>query len=256
MMKTLTKYLMVLLLSSFARGAEFRVAAYNIKHGQGMDKKIDLKRTAEVIAGMKADVVTLQEVDKNCARSGKRDIAAELAAILKMDYRFGASFPYDGGEYGLAVLSRLPILGMKQHKLPGGSEPRTAFEVQVKIEGVKEPVSVVSIHNDWVSNEVKVGQVKALLNGLAEVKHPVVLAGDFNALPGEDSMKILAEKGWTILDKKGVKTCPADEPTKEIDYIVTLGLPWKIKEHKVVEEKVASDHRPIYAVWEIPAGGS
>ena len=128
-----------------------------------MDKKIDLKRTAGVIAKMNADVVTLQEVDKNCARSGKQDIAAELAKLLKMDHRFGPSFPYDGGEYGLAVLSRLPIVAMKQHKLPGGSEPRTALEVQVKVEGVKEPVSVVSIHIDWLSNEVKVGQVKALL---------------------------------------------------------------------------------------------
>lgn len=233
-------------------GGEFRVASYNIKHGQGMDGKIDLKRTAEVILKMKADVVTLQEVDRNCGRSGNLDIAAELGKLLKMDHRFGKSIPLGKGSYGVAVLSRLPIVEMKHYKLPGGPEPRTALEVRVKVEGVEGPVSVVSIHNDWTSDEVRRGQVNSLLEQMGQVKNPIVLAGDFNAQREAASMKIFDREGWQVLDKKGAKTCPSDVPKVEIDFMVTKGVPWKVLEHKVVEEKVASDHRPIYAVWEIP----
>lgn len=79
-----------------------RFVSYNIQHGEGMDGKINLKRIAEVIAKEKPDLVALQEVDKNCTRSGKRDIAKELGELLNMEFRFGKSMSFQGGEYGNA----------------------------------------------------------------------------------------------------------------------------------------------------------
>ena len=250
-MKLMTKLLVSVGLLQAALGGELRVFSYNIKHGQGMDGKIDLERVAAVIASKKPDLVALQEVDKNCKRSGNRDIAAELGKLLGMEHRFGKSIDHDGGEYGVAVLSKLPITGMNHYKLPGGDERRTALELQVTVKGMSEPVSFVSIHNDWSTEEVRTGQVAALLEGLKEVKHPVILAGDFNGELGDGSMKLLAKEGWKILDKKGVKTAPSDDPKVEIDFVVTRGMKAKLIEHAAIEERVVSDHWPIFAVWKI-----
>lgn len=233
-------------------GEELRVVSYNIKHGQGMDGKIDLTRIAAVIAQKNPCLVALQEVDRNCARSGKQDLAAELAKILGMEYRFGKSIDFQGGEYGVAILSRLPILETNHYPLPGGPEPRCALEVQVRVKGLTEPVSFVSVHNDWTSEKVRVGQVTELLSKLAEVAHPVILAGDFNGEKDDASLKHLEEAGWKILDKKGAKTSPANDPRKEIDFIITRKLDAQAIEHGVIEERMASDHLPIFAVWKLP----
>lgn len=78
-----------------------------------------------------------------------------------------------------------------------------ALEVKVTVEGSKVPFSFVSIHNDCTTAEVRSGQVAALLDGLKEVTHPVILAGDFNGELEDASMKLLAKEGWTVLDKEG-----------------------------------------------------
>ena len=60
---------------------KLNVLTYNIRHGAGMDGKIDLERIAAVIRKAKPDIVALQEIDKNCKRSGSVDIAAELGRM-------------------------------------------------------------------------------------------------------------------------------------------------------------------------------
>ena len=89
---------------------QLTVLAYNIRHGEGMDNKIDLQRIADVISKVNPDLVALQEVDKFCKRSGQRDLARELGEMLGMQHRFGKFMDYQGGEYGMAVLSRFPII--------------------------------------------------------------------------------------------------------------------------------------------------
>ena len=100
-----------------------KILSYNIKHGRGMDGKVDLLRIAKVIGSLSPDLVTLQEVDKNCTRSGSVDLTRELAGILKMEGRFGKFMDFQGGEYGMAVLSRVPIISHQVHVLPRGAEP-------------------------------------------------------------------------------------------------------------------------------------
>lgn len=123
------------------------IVSYNILHGKGMDGKIDLERIAAVIAKESPDLVTLQEVDQNCARSGNNDQAAELGRLLKMNHRFGKFMNLQGGEYGMAVLSRFPIEKTIRHQLPPGAEPRCALEIQVRPDGWQEPLSLIR-HKD------------------------------------------------------------------------------------------------------------
>ena len=227
---------------------ELRLVAYNIHHGEGMDGKLDLERIARVIAAEKPDLVALQEVDKGCKRSGSIDQAAKLAKLLKMDHRFGKFMDYQGGEYGMAILSRLPIEGTVVHKLPEGVEPRIALEVLVKPTRWPGKFSFVGIHNDWMNEALRVEQIKALQVGLKGRDYPVILAGDFNAKPKSDSLMKLEENGWEMLREGRKNTWSASRPTVEIDFFFSKGLPAFWFKDSVIAEKVASDHRPISVV--------
>ncbi|MDZ8118463.1 endonuclease/exonuclease/phosphatase family protein [Pontiella agarivorans] len=224
------------------------IMSYNIKHGEGMDGEIDLKRIAEVISRTNPEIVALQEVDKNCKRSGGVDQARKLGELLGMEFRFGKFMNYQGGEYGMAILSRIPIGETVTHPLPGGTEPRCALEVRIRPEGYADPVSFVCIHNDWKNETNRVKQVKALVSSLATNDNPIILAGDFNGERTDASMIFLEHAQWTILDKNGEKTWPSDRPEVEIDFFAVRGFSETPVEHGVVHEAIASDHRPIFAV--------
>ena len=75
-----------------------------------MDKKLDLPRIAKVINDQKPDLVGLQEVDRGVERTQHIDEIADLAKLTKMDYAFAFNLPYQGGQYGVAILSRFRIL--------------------------------------------------------------------------------------------------------------------------------------------------
>ena len=115
MRATLTVILLLLLAAPAEpapRRARLRVMSYNIHVGVGMDKKLDLARIAEVIKQSRADIVGLQEVDRGVERTGRVDEIRELARLTGMDYAFAHNLDFQGGQYGVAVLSRLPILSI------------------------------------------------------------------------------------------------------------------------------------------------
>lgn len=229
-----------------------RVAAYNIKHGLGMDSVIDLERVAGVLRPLDADVITLQEIDRGVERSGRVDQARRLGELLGMEAHFGDFMPYQGGEYGMAVLSRLPVLGVENHRLPDGEEPRSALEVVVLPSATGSPVSVVGIHF-YRTPEERRAQADSLSVLLEDRAHPVILAGDFNSRRGDIVMRSLREAEWMVVDKSGSPdTFPSDAPAREIDfYMLRPGSVFEVVEHYVVEESVASDHRPLFGVFRI-----
>ncbi len=87
-----------------------RVLCYNIHHGEGIDRELDLQRIARVIQSVSPDVVALQEVDRKTARTGRVDQPAELARLLKMTVVFEKNIDFQGGQYGNAVLSKWPVV--------------------------------------------------------------------------------------------------------------------------------------------------
>jgi len=93
----------------FAPSQKLRVMTYNIHVGVGMDKKLDLARIAGVINSEHPDLVGLQEVDRGVTRTQRIDEIAELAKLTRMDYAFAFNLHYQGGQYGVAILSRFPI---------------------------------------------------------------------------------------------------------------------------------------------------
>ena len=178
--------------------SKLKVLSYNIRHGEGMDKKINLQRITKLLKDSQADLIALQEVDKGCSRSHQLDIAKELAESLDFHYEFTKFMDYDGGEYGMAILSRFPIKQTRRHDLPTGTEPRCALEVQVQLPPLNQPLSFICIHNEWRKAQVRNQQIKTLLTSIKSYNNPVILAGDFNGEPNDQSLQIFKVDPWQI----------------------------------------------------------
>ena len=253
MRRSLTLAALVAALTSIPLSAQstLRVAAYNIKHGLGMDGEVDLARVADVLRPLDADVITLQEIDRGVERTGGVDQAARLGELLGMEARFGDFMPYQGGEYGMAVLTRLPVLSVTNVRLPDGAEPRTALDVRVAVGGEGREVSVVGIHF-YRTPEERLAQAHFLTTYFRGAEHPVILAGDFNSRRGDRVMTSLTEH-WFVVRKEGeVDTFPADAPDREIDFmLIRPAEAFEIVEHRVIAESLASDHRPLLAVFRL-----
>ena len=93
-----------------------RILAYNIHHGAGNDEKLDLERIARLVHSLDPDLVALQEVDDRTERTGRVDQAAELGRLTGMAWAFGSFMDYEGGRYGMAVLSALPFAESRNHR--------------------------------------------------------------------------------------------------------------------------------------------
>src|SRR5580765_2732476 len=115
----------------------FRVMTYNIHHGEGMDGKVDLLRISDVIRREQADILALQEVDKGVARTARRDLPAELAALTGMTCVFSNNFHYQGGEYGNAVLTRFPLVRWtnSHYKMIRPGEQRGLLQLTLRVYG-------------------------------------------------------------------------------------------------------------------------
>ena len=234
---------------------EIRILTYNICHGEGMDHKVDLTRIAAVIRGAKPDVVALEEVDQGTDRTDHVDQPAELARLTEMQAVFGHNIDFQGGGYGTAVLSRLPIQSHESHKLQsfyeGTKDHPEQRGVQLIVLG-SEPDTLVFLctHLDYRPDDRERFASVATINDLADKfpGRPVILAGDLNAAP--DS-RVIAEfdKSWKRAGNNDLLTFPADAPKKLIDYVYLRPVDgWEIVEARVLDEPVASDHRPLLVV--------
>ncbi len=227
----------------------FTVATYNIRHGRGMDEAVNLKRTGDAIGALGADVVALQEVDRNVERSGRIDEPRVLGEQLNMKDEFGAFFPYQGGEYGMALLSRFPIRRTEALRLPDGNEPRVALFAEIELPS-RRRVLVVNVHFDWVDNDtLRYAQVQALAAVLDTVQLPTILLGDFNDQPGSRTLSRWRERFRAAEKPVGDRfTFSSTEPKYEIDHIL-LGPPnaWESATARVMTDPLTSDHRPVVA---------
>jgi endonuclease/exonuclease/phosphatase family metal-dependent hydrolase len=225
-----------------------RVAAYNIRHGRGMDGEVDLERIADVLRELDADVIALQEVDDRTERTGRVDQVGVLAALLGYEGFHGAHRPYQGGAYGNAILTRLPVAAIRTHPIP----PASGSALSVHEVELAAGISVVSVHLAGTPEE-RLAQADSVTSFFARLGRPAVLAGDFNGRPGSPVLERL-HRDWRILEKSGdPRTFPADAPDREIDFVLVPravgGMPdFEVVEHRVIDESVAADHRPILAV--------
>jgi len=228
---------------------ELTVVSYNIRHGRGGDDIVNLPRTATVLRHLGPDIVGLQEVDHRVARSGGTPQADSLGRLLDMEAAFGAFMPYQGGEYGMAILSRHPIVGQASIRLPAGNEPRIALRADVLLPN-GDTIAVVNVHFDWVANDsFRVAQATYLTTVLDTLSRPYLLLGDFNDEPGSRTLDLFTARATEARKPRaGRFTFSATAPSKEIDFIFAApSSAWDVGTARVVDEWEASDHRPVVA---------
>lgn len=225
-----------------------RVLTYNVHAGVGMDGRLDLERIAQVIRSSCPDLVALQEVDRKTERSQSMDQAVRYAELTGLHGVFRKAINYDGGEYGQAVLSRWPLSQVEVHHLPTvpDDEPRIAVAARLHLGKGGPELLFVATHFSWQSPpaiQAQAERVNALF--AAPEKRLRIVAGDFNTGPSTSPLQTLCNS-WTDVTSDEL-TCPADNPTSKIDYIMT-GPRLRLIKTKTINEPVASDHRPVLSV--------
>lgn len=233
---------------------QLKILSYNIHHANPPSKKevIDIDAIANIINNSKADIIALQEVDKNTIRSGHIDEAEMIAQKTKLNYIFFKAIDYDGGDYGLAILSRFPLKNEKLIHLPQKieAEKRILAYTTIKIAG--KELTFANTHLDASrSNENRNLQMQYILTTFEKVKTPVILCGDLNNVAGSQAINLLETQFKRTCVNNCPGTVPQINPYRTIDYIATKNVAWPLISYEVIPETYASDHRPISAVFKI-----
>jgi endonuclease/exonuclease/phosphatase family metal-dependent hydrolase len=241
--------------ASTAAKKTLRVMTYNIHVGVGMDKKLDLQRIADVINREQPDLVGLQEVDRGVKRTEGKDEIAELAGMTRMHFAFAPNLDYQGGKYGVAILSRVPLRAtvhtMFENKRE--AERRGMLMVEVNVDG--KPLTFVTSHLDYQFEDGRLFETEQLLKALQDVKGPLIVVADLNDIPQGSAYKLmdtLFDDAWIVSGAKGDGfSYPADKPVKRIDHIFYRPANLVRAKKAWVVQTLASDHIPVVAEVEI-----
>ncbi len=234
-----------------------RVLTYNVHGCIGMDDRASAERIARVIARHAPDVVALQELDEGRNRTGGIDQAHRIARHLEMAYQFHPVMHIEEGRYGNAILTHLPMWPVRAARLPGVGgklrvEPRGA--IWTCIRWGDTDIQVINTHMGLRESERRV-QAAALLSddwlGHPDCHSPVIVCGDFNALPGSGAHRLLTRHLRDVQEAaeghRPKKTLPGRYPMARIDHVFVdstvqvMGITVPATEL----EQVASDHLPL-----------
>lgn len=270
-----------------------RVATLNCLHGLDVRGEPgaqtdagDLNALAASLAQLGADVIALQEVDRDLQRSGAVDQVAWLARRLDMEGVFAPALvgspderwqpapnhddpgesdrPGDpgGSAYGVGLLTRLPVVAVRRRRLPGGGsgrrppatptspgwdrEPRVALRVDVDVAGTT--LAVTTTHLSYLPWR-GLRQLLTAARFAEDAGGPAVLLGDLN-LPPVAVRAVL--RGWAHLG--GGETYPAHDPRLQVDHVLVRG---RVEAADVgVGDRLTSDHLPLVATLRVRHTGA
>ena len=248
-----------------------RILTWNIERGLQLPKILDFLRTD------RADLLLLQEVDLNARRTRSRDIAAELAHALRLNYAWGMEFQElsEGtaahpAYQGLATLSPWPITRSRiirfrrqstfwqprwfvprlpafQRRLGG----RIALVAETSIRG--RMVVTYNLHLESKGDDnLRVQQLNEVLadSRTYDGQPAFVVAGDFN-LDASRGDAAGALRAFGLKDAVGLPGHPTTPPhglsehPRPIDWIYVSGL--LNLRGQVHNDIHASDHYPVSA---------
>ncbi|HYH78552.1 MAG TPA: endonuclease/exonuclease/phosphatase family protein [Longimicrobium sp.] len=231
---------------------------YNIRAGKDLAGRENLARVAELVRSTGADLVLLQEVDRNTQRSGPMDQPATLARLTGYSAAFGRTISFQGGDYGVAVLSRWPIqrdtlVPLTVTAPPGrtaeGREQRGVLLAVVAAPG--GPLAVLDTHLDHTGENLwrlqEIATVLRVAQATAGQGMPLLIGGDLNALPESPVHEELRRAGfrdaWENCGEGDPRTFPSGAPVRRIDYLYVNGGT-RCQSARVLPGE-ASDHRAL-----------
>ena len=208
-----------------------------------------LEQIAAAIRALDADVVALQEVDRFTRRS-PTDQAAQLGRLLDMEVAYAPAIDYQGGEFGIALLSRVPIVAMESIRLPildyHSLPPPTRLLFGCRQDDIEQRLLLTARLRLADDTEISVatthlglcGATERLPQAAAIATHAVstaLLAGDFNARHSGRVAGHLTSNGWRVLVARGVdwivgRSCIAVEEV--------VPEPARVSDHPLVAARV------------------
>ena len=213
---------------------------YNIRNAKGMDGVCNFQRIANVISNEAPDVVAIQELDSMTTRSGQKFVLNEIAERTQMHASYAPAISFQGGKYGIGILSRKKPLDIHSYPLPGREEARMLMVAEF------EDYFFACTHLS-LTEEDRLASLDIIKKSVGKSDKPYFLAGDLNDTPDSKFIKAL-QQDFQVLTNLKKPTFPATEPTETIDYIAA----WKHRSNnfanlsaQVHEEPLASDHRPL-----------
>ena len=240
-MKHIFLLLSMLAMAASAHSQDYlKLMSYNIRNTKGMDNVRNVQRIANVINNEAPDVVAVQELDSMTTRSNQTDVLAEVAERTQMHANYAPAISFQGGKYGIGILSKEQPLSIRTFPLPGREEERMLMIAEFKD-------YLFACTHLSLTEEDRLASLDIIKNSASTSNKPFFLAGDLNDTPDSKFIKSL-QQDFQILTNTKKPTYPAPEPKETIDYIAT----WKENTDnfanlstQVVEEPLASDHRPI-----------
>jgi len=248
-----------------APAGALRVLVYNIHAGKDAARTPRIAELADLVRHSSADVVLLQEVDQLTRRSGNVDQPAELASRTGYRAAFGRTIDYDGGRFGIAILSRWPIVADTMIPLDGAApagaessrhEPRGALRVVV--DAPQGRVTVMNTHldafggNAW--REQEADSLVRIVAAARDAGETVIVGGDFNSTPESAAQQVLRTAGmrdaWQECARGDGFTFPASTPAKRIDFLFLNGAT-RCTTATVLDTQL-SDHRPLLVDVALP----
>ena len=240
-----------------------KIMTYNMASG-AKTLKIDASNTAAAIKKVSPDLVALQEVDVNTARSGNVDQIKIISEITGYYSYFAKTIDFDGGDYGIAILSKYPIIYTHVLQLPSSDEQRVALITKIDVPNFDVPITFINTHTDWHENpETRMSQIYAIDEYLLDVRGIKIMCGDFNDTINSDTIKRL-ERYWKCEIPSSIdnRTWPSENPEIGLDYIFTskaqvwdadVYIPNKENSAEAdgVEWTSVSDHLPVIATLKL-----
>lgn len=232
-------------------GGRLRVVTYNIRAG----KSSSLEAVYETLRALDADVISLQEVEIRGATDARPvDQAQWLADRLGMEVAFaGARRAGGDGHFGVAVLSRLPILDTKRVPLEArfSWEPRVALDVKL-CAGHGRPLRVIAVHSDFLGWSSRANAAALAALSQSSLGEGVVIAGDLNATPDGEAIRPLKRAGLADIIAEHAEgiTFPGF-PTARLDYLLVDGPLRRAVKNVRIGTSRASDHFPVLAEFDL-----
>lgn len=240
-MKRVSLVMLLLMVAVSALSQEYiKIMSYNVRSGKGMDGVRDYQRVADVIRNAAPDVVAVQELDSMTSRSGNVYVLGEIARRAQMHGEYFPAIDFDGGKYGIGILSREKPLSVNGVPLPGREEKRALLIAEF------EDYFFACTHLS-LTEEDRMASLAIIRGEAAKRGKPLFIAGDLNAEPGSPFMEEF-QKDFKLLNDPKEWTFPADKPDRTLDYIAVwrdTAPKYAVAARRVVDEPMASDHRPV-----------
>jgi endonuclease/exonuclease/phosphatase family metal-dependent hydrolase len=234
-----------------------RILTYNVHRCLGIDGRQSPARIAEVIASCEPDIVVLQELDVSRARSGRVDQARVIADELRMHIHFHPAVRVMEEMYGDAILTARPCKLVKAGALPTWGrrafvEPRGALWACMDVGGAE--LQVINTHLGLRGPE-RLRQIDVLLGpdwlGHSACREPVIIAGDFNAIPRSRVYRRLAahlsDAQASSRHPRLQPTYPSRAPFLRLDHVFVSRSVEVLRAETVRTPlaRIASDHLPL-----------